>query len=494
MKYFLENIGEPRFPTPPEYSMPAVSEPDAPSDAHPVDLRPPIPRLFAFGLQHVLIMYAGCVSVPLIFGAAVGLNASDIGVLISADLLISGAITAVQSIGLWKAVGVRLPVICGGTFTALTPMILIAHEYGMPAVYGSMLLGGVIGIPLAWAFAGLLRYFPPLVTGAVLTVVGLSLIGVAGGLIVGQDTQAADYASPGNIGLAVLVIAIAVTLLCLGRGIWRQLAVLLALMIGTAVALPLGLYNLDAVGDASWFGVPQPFHFGAPQFPLTAVVAMTIVMIVVFAESTASILALSEITGKDIGRGDLARGLTGDAISGIFGAVFNAFIDTVYTNNVGAVATTRVFSRYVTAVSGVILIALGLVPKLGAFVAGLPGPVIGGVGLIMFAVVAIVGINTLRHINLGDPINMTIASATVGVGLLPTFMPGMFAKFPDSTQIVLGSGITLAAITAFTLNLALNHTALGVNARRAMTPDKSDSSPFAAHNMIGEDAHVASKS
>ncbi len=135
----------------------------------------------------------------------------------------------------------RLPVICGGTFTALTPMILIAHEYGMPAVYGSMLLGGVIGIPLAWAFAGLLRYFPPLVTGgAVLTVVGgLSLIGVAGGgLIVGQDTQAADYASPGNIGLAVLVIAIAVTLLCLGRGIWRQLAVLLALMIGTAVALP----------------------------------------------------------------------------------------------------------------------------------------------------------------------------------------------------------------------------------------------------------------
>ncbi|WP_255025014.1 uracil-xanthine permease family protein [Rhodococcus sp. GA1] len=436
---------------------------------HPVDTRPPIARLFAFGLQHVLIMYTGCVSVPLIFGAAVGLDAPTIAMLICADLLISGVITVVQSLGVGRVIGIRLPIICGGSFSALAPMILIAHQYGMPAVYGSMLVGGLIGIPLAWLFSGFLRYFPPLVTGSVLTVVGMSLIGVAGGLIVGQDATASSFASPTNIGLAALVILVAVAVLCLGRGLWRQLGVLIALVIGVALSIPMGLYDLSAVGTAAWFGIPTPFHFGAPEFPVTAVAAMSIVMVVIFAESTASILALGEITGKPVSRSDLARGLTADGVSGVVGAVFNAFIDTVYANNVGAVATTRIYSRYITAVSGIILISLGLVPKLGAFVAGLPAPVVGGVGLILFAVVAIVGVNTLRTVDLGDPINMTIAATTVGVGLLPTFMPGMFTKFPDSAQIVLGSGITLAALTAFVLNLVLNHTRLGASARSALT-------------------------
>ncbi|MBH5144303.1 MULTISPECIES: uracil-xanthine permease family protein [Rhodococcus] len=456
---------------------------------HPVDTRPPIPRLVAFGLQHVLIMYTGCVSVPLIFGAAVGLDAQTIAMLICADLLISGVITVVQSLGIGRAIGIRLPIICGGSFSALAPMILIAHQYGMPAVYGSMLVGGLIGIPLAWLFSGFLRFFPPLVTGAVLTVVGLSLIGVAGGLIVGQDSTATDFASPTNIGFAALIILIAVAVLCLGRGLWRQLGVLIALVIGVVISIPMGLYDLSAVGTADWFGIPTPFHFGAPEFPVTAVVAMSIVMIVVFAESTASILALGEITGKPISRGDLARGLTADSVSGIVGAVFNAFIDTVYANNVGAVSTTRVYSRYVTAVSGVILIMLGLVPKLGALVAGLPAPVVGGVGLILFAVVAIVGINTLREVDLGDPINMTIAAATVGVGLLPTFMPGMFTKFPDSVQIVLGSGITLAAVTAFVFNLVLNHTGLGTSARRALAASDRDTNTTSVNPPIGE-SHV----
>lgn len=302
-----------------------------------------------------------------------------------------------------------------------------------------------------------------------LTVVGLSLIGVAGGLIVGQDPTSDSFGAPANLGLAAVVMLVAIALLCLGRNLWRQLGVLIALLVGTVISLPLGLYDLGSLARTAWFGVPEPFHFGAPQFPLTAVVAMSIVMIVVFAESTASMLALGEITGKPVNRANLARGLTGDSLSGIVGAVFNSFVDTVYTNNVGAVATTRVHSRYVTAVSGGILIVLGLMPKLGALVSGLPQPVVGGVGLIMFSVVAVVGIDTLRKVDLSDSINMTIAAASVGVGLLPTLVPGMFARFPDSAQIILGSGITLTAIVAFALNLLLNHTRLGANARRAFS-------------------------
>ncbi|MEU5841915.1 nucleobase:cation symporter-2 family protein [Rhodococcus sp. NPDC047139] len=437
---------------------------------HPVDTRLPFVRQFAFGLQHVLIMYTGCITVPLVFGAAVGLDRDTIAMLISADLLIAGLITIIQSLGVGKLAGVRLPIVCGATFAGLTPMILIAKEYGLQAVYGSMLVGGIIGLALAWPFAKIIRFFPPLVTGAVLTVVGISLIGVAGGLIVGTDPSSPSFASPTNIALAVLVIAVAIGFLCLGRGIWAQLGVLLALVVGTVVAIPLGLIDLGGVAGSSWVGLPTPFHFGAPEFPITAVVAMSIVMAVVFAESTASMLAVSEITGKRVTKGDIARGLAGDGASAVFGGIFNAFVDTVFTQNVGAVATTRVYSRYVTATSGAILVVLGALPKVSSVVAALPKPVVGGVGLILFATVALVGINTLRSVDLSDRINSTIAAVAVGVGLLPELAEGMFERFPSAAQILLGSGITLAAIAAFSLNLLFNHTRLGTLARAASRP------------------------
>ncbi|WP_064255885.1 nucleobase:cation symporter-2 family protein [Rhodococcus sp. D-6] len=439
---------------------------------HPVDARLPFLRQFAFGLQHVLIMYTGCITVPLVFGAAVGLDRDTIAMLISADLLIAGLITIVQSLGVGKLIGVRLPIVCGATFAGLTPMILIAQEYGLQAVYGSMLIGGIVGLALAWPFARIIRFFPPLVTGAVLTVVGISLIGVAGGLIVGTDPSSPTFASPTNIALAVLVIGVAVAFLCLGRGIWAQLGVLIALAVGTVVAVPLGLIDLGGVTGSSWVGLPAPFHFGAPEFPITAVVAMSIVMAVVFAESTASMLAVAEITGKRVSKGDIARGLAGDGASAVLAGVFNAFVDTVFTQNVGAVATTRVYSRYVTATSGAILVVLGALPKVSSVVAALPKPVVGGVSLILFATVALVGINTLRSVDLSDRINSTIAAVAVGVGLLPELAEGMFERFPSAAQILLGSGITLAAVAAFSLNLLFNHTRLGTLARasRSGTP------------------------
>ncbi|WP_028933976.1 nucleobase:cation symporter-2 family protein [Pseudonocardia spinosispora] len=436
---------------------------------HPVDERPPVVRLCAFAVQHVLIMYAGCITVPLVFGAALGLDRATIGLLINADLLVAGVITIVQSLGIGKLVGLRLPVVCGATFAALSPMIVIGKQYGLPAVYGSMLAGGAIGLALAVPFAKLVRFFPPLITGIVLTVVGLSLIGVAGGLIVGTDPEAPTFGAPSGIALAAVVIAVAIAFLCLGKGLWTQLGVLVAMLVGTAIALSMGLLDLSGVGEASWFGVSAPFHFGAPTFPVAAVVAMVIVMMVVFTESTASMMAVSEITGRPLRGPDLARGLVGEGLSGILGGVFNAFIDTVFTQNVGALATTRMFSRFVTATSGVILIVLGLVPKLGALVAALPAPVIGGVGVILFATVALVGINTLRRVDLGDRINTTIAATSIGIGLLPAFVPGMFERFPAPAQILLGSGLSLAAIVAFALNLLFNHTRLGVAARAHRT-------------------------
>ncbi|MEU3014671.1 uracil-xanthine permease family protein [Nocardia asteroides] len=447
------------------------------SETHPVDTRLPFARQLAFGVQHVLIMYTGCITVPLVFGAAAGLDRATIALLISADLLVAGIITLVQSLGVGKLAGARLPIVCGATFVGLNPMILIAKEYGLDAVYGSMLIGGVVGIALAWPFARVVRFFPPLVTGTVLTVVGVSLIGVAGGLIIGTDPKAPGFAAPSNIGLAAVVVLIAVGFVCLGRGVWSQLGVLIALLAGIAIAVPMGLVTTSGLGEADWLGVPQPFHFGAPQFPVTAVVAMSIVMAVVFAESTASMLAISEITGKPIGRGELARGLVGDGLSGVLGGVFTAFVDTIFNQNVGAVAATRVYSRYVTAVSGAILVVLGLVPRIGDVVAAIPKPVVGGVGLVLFATVAVVGIDTLRRADLLDRVNATIAATALGLGLLPELTSGMFSRFPASAQILLDSGVTLGAGAAFLLNLVFNHTRLGTVARAALPPARPTTEP-----------------
>ncbi|MGW4245007.1 uracil-xanthine permease family protein [Nocardia sp. NPDC004722] len=441
---------------------------------HPVDTRPPWQRLLAFGIQHVLIMYTGCVTVPLVFGAAAGLDKATVALLISADLLVAGIITMVQSLGLGKFAGARLPIVTGATFVAMSPMILVTKDYGLQGMYGSMLLGGVLGIALAWPFASIVRFFPPLVSGTVLTVVGISLIGVAGGLIVGSDPKASTFAAPSHIALAAAVLVVALVCTVLGRGVWSQLGVLIALIVGIVIAIPMGLIKLDGVSKAAWFGAPHPFHFGAPHFPVAAVVAMTIVMLVVFAESTASMLAIGEITGKPLTRADLARGLVGDGLSAVLAGVLNSFVDTIFNQNVGAVANTRVYSRYVTAVSGAILVVLGLVPRFGALVATVPQPVVGGVGLVLFATITVIGVDTLRKADLTDRVNLTLIAVSIGIGLIPVLTKGMFDKFPSSAQILLNSGISLAAVTAFTLNLLFNHTKLGDIARGAADPAPTD--------------------
>ncbi|HVV08455.1 nucleobase:cation symporter-2 family protein [Amycolatopsis sp.] len=433
-------------------------------ERHPVDSPIGAGRMVVLGLQHVLVMYTGCVTVPLVFGAAAGLPTSTIGLLISADLLIAGLITVVQSLGVGKVLGVRLPVVAGATFTAVTPMILIASQYGLQAVYGSMIAAGVFGLLVAVPFAKAIRFFPPLVSGVVITVVGLSLISVAAGLVAGQDSSAPGYAAPAHLALAAGIVVLIIALNRWARGFIAQIAVLLGLIVGTVVAIPLGLTDFSSVGGASWFGVTAPLHFGAPHFPIAAVISMCVVMLVTFTESTADMLAVSQLTGKPLSNGDLARGLAGDGLSGILGGLMNAFVDTIFAQNVGLVEVTRVRSRYVTAVAGGFLVLLGLVPKLGEVVAALPGPVIGAAGLVMFATVTAVGINTLRKVEFEGTSNLLIVAIAIGIGMLPVVAPEIYHRFPAWAQIIAGSAITSATIVAFGLNLLFNHT--GKRARR----------------------------
>lgn len=193
-------------------------------EVHPVDARPPLPKLTLLGLQHMTIMYAGSVAVPLVVGSALNLDAATIALLVNADLLVAGIATLIQAVGIGKIFGIRLPVVAGATFTVVNPMIMIASQYGMQAVYGAMIASGVFGLLIAKPFAKMIRFFPPLVSGTLLMVIGISLIGPGVGLIAGHDTGSPDYARPANIALAFGVIAVIVLFTRVLRGFASQSA------------------------------------------------------------------------------------------------------------------------------------------------------------------------------------------------------------------------------------------------------------------------------
>ncbi|GAA0691704.1 nucleobase:cation symporter-2 family protein [Kitasatospora atroaurantiaca] len=460
------------------------SERSSPAEVHPVDEVLPAPRLAILGLQHVFIMYAGAVAVPFIVGSALKLDMRTIALLVNADLLVAGIATIIQAVGISKIFGVRLPVVAGATFTVVSPMITIAAKHGLPTVYGAMLCSGVFGLLIAKPFSKMIKFFPPLVAGTVIAVIGLSLIGPGAGMIAGHNTGAADYGQVSHIALGFGVIALIVVFSKVLRGFLGQIAPLLALVVGTLVSIPMHLLHLDGVKSADWIGIASPFHFGAPRFDAAAIISMCIVMLVTYTESTADMLAVAEMTGKELTDGDIARGLATDGLSAVLGGTMNSFPDTAYAENVGLVQMTGVRSRWVVAVAGCFLLVMGLVPKVGAFVAAVPEPVVGGAALVMFAMVTAVGIQTLKKVDFTGNHNFLVVAVSLGVGMLPAVATDQFGNevffknFPDWTQIIFGSPITLTVILAFGLNLVFNHltaprsrTALPHQATSTVGPD-----------------------
>jgi xanthine permease len=419
----------------------------------PVDEVPPLRQLIPLGLQHVLAMYAGAVAVPLIVGGALiaahRLNPGDLPYLVNADLLVAGIATLIQSVGFWRF-GVRLPLIQGCTFAAVTPMILIGSDYGVTAIYGSVIAAGLLMILLSTFFAGLLRFFPPLVTGTVILIIGLSLIPVAAGWI----TQNKESAGPGDVALAAFVLLLVLLIERLAPAPLARVSILLAIVIGTLVAIPLGKTNWDGVGDQAWLGISTPFHFGLPSFQVGSVIAMLIVALVTMTETTGDILAIGELVETEITPQRLADGLRADGLSTLLGGIFNTFPYTAFAQNVGLVGLTRVKTRYVATVAGLVLIVLGLIPKLGAVVSGVPLPVLGGAGIALFGMVAASGVRTLSAVRFTNS-NILVVAIAVGIGLLPVVQPGLYAGFPDWFQTIFNSGISAGALVAIVLNLVL---------------------------------------
>ena len=442
------------------------------SAPHPVDQVPPIGKLTVLGIQHVLAFYAGAVVVPLVIASGLGLDNHTLVHLINADLLTCGIATIIQSAGIGRFIGVKLPLIQGVTFTAVSPLIAIGAAAtppgadpttGLATMYGSIIAVGLIVFLVAPFFAKLLRFFPPIVTGTLLTVMGTTLLSVSAGDIVAWADKATDDAAKAAatyeaLGFAFGTIAIIVIIQRLFKGFMGTLSVLLALLIMTAVAFALGKTDFSGVGEATWLGITTPFYFGIPKFSATAILAMIIVMAVTAVETTGDVFATGEVVGKRIAPRDIANALRADGLSTLLGGVLNSFPYTCFAQNVGLVRLTRVKSRWVVTAAGVFMIILGLLPKAAAIVAAIPQPVIGGASLAMFANVAVVGIQTLAKVDLRDNRNAVIVSTSIGLALLVTFRKeDILTAMPSWLQIIFGSGVTIGSLTAIILNLLFFH-------------------------------------
>ena len=429
------------------------------SDRHPVDEVLAPGRMLAFGVQHIAAMYAGVVAPPLIVGQAIGLSPVEMTLLIGASLLTAGLATALQSIGVWR-IGARLPFVNGVTFGSVAPMLAIAAQQPgrnqLPVLYGSVIIAGVLAFLAAPYFSRLVRYFPPLVNGTVITLIGLSLMPVAIKWIIGQRPAAPDYASPHKIALGAGTLVLVVLLHRFLKGFWNRVALLIALLAGTVVAWPMGMINTTTVEQAPVFNLPTPFELGAPAFDLTATISLCIVMLVAMVESTADMIALGEIVDRPADEHVIANGLRADGAGSALSAVFGGFTCSAFAQNIGLVALTRVKSRFVVATAGGVLVVLGLFPIFGSIVSLVPKPVLGGATLVLFGSVAASGIRTLSRADLSDPFNALVVATSLGVGLIPVVSPQFYEHFPSALRTVLDSGISTGCLVALALNLLFN--------------------------------------
>lgn len=462
------------------------------SDIHPVDQVLPVPKLLTLGLQHVLVMYAGAVAVPLIIGRALKLPPEDIAFLISADLFACGIATLIQCVG-FPGVGIRLPVMMGVTFASVGPMLSMAAspDLGLLGIYGSVIAAGLFGTLIAPFISRLLPLFPPVVTGTIILVIGISLMRVginwAGGglptLTKVVDGVPGAFPNPAygqlqGLGIAFFVLLAILALIKWGTGFIANVAVLLGIIAGFVLAAALGLVHFDKVIAAKWVDVVLPLHFGIPKFEPIAILTMCFVMIVVMIESLGMFLALGEMTGKKVDQAALTKGLRADGLGTFIGGVFNTFPYTSFSQNVGLVGVTGVRSRWVTAAGGVIMLVLGLLPKMAALVEAIPLVVLGGAGLVMFGMVAATGARILTAVDFKtNRFNLFVVAISVGFGMIPLVSPNFFKALPHSLHPLLESGILLSAIVAVALNAFFN----GLGSAEAARAEAASSASAAEH-------------
>ena len=406
------------------------------------------------GLQHLLAMYSGAIAVPLLIGTALKFNATHMTYLVSIDIFMCGFATLIQLFRN-KYFGIGLPVVLGCAIQAVAPLEMIRQKFTINTMYGAIIAAGIFVFLIAGWFSKVKKLFPPVVTGTLITVIGLTLIPVAVQNMGGGNAGAKDFGDAKNLITAFVTILIILLIEILAKGFLKSIAVLIGLILGSLLAAAMGMVSLTPVSQASWFHLPQFFYFGVPEFEWSSCITMIIIALVSMVESTGVFFAIGDLLKKDISEDDLKRGYRAEGIAQIFGGIFNTFPYTTFSQNVGLLQLSGIKTKRPIFWAAGMLMAMGLLPKIGALVTIIPTPVLGGAMLVMFTMIAVQGIKMLVHVNLDDSRNLLIIALSIGLGLGVTVYPQIFQTLPQTVQLFLSNGIVVASLSATILNLIL---------------------------------------
>lgn len=425
-------------------------------DVHPVDAMLPPRRLLAFGLQHLLVMIASPITAVFVVSRALDLPATLTVNLISATILVCGLGTLLQSLGFWRF-GARLPFVMVPGGAPVFIFLSIAKLTDVQVATGAVLITAVFYALILPVFSRCLRFFPPLVIGTMLLLVGVNLIAIYGGVITGRPGTP-SFGDPANLGLAMATILFTVLFVRVLPGMLGQLAVMFGLVAGTLVAGLSGMLHLEPILTGPAISLPVAFPFGWPKFDLLASLPLLLFSIISMAEATSQTVAISEVVGRPVNRErDVPRTILGDALMSLVGGCLGTSLIITSGENIGIVRATGVRSRYVTATCGAMLVVLALIAPLARLANAIPAPVVGGTAIIVFAIICGMGIDILRRVDLHEAGNLFTVAIALAIGLLPILVPGLYGRFPTMLQIILGNGLAMGTLTAVLFNILFHH-------------------------------------
>lgn len=364
-----------------------------------VEDRPPLIMTIILALQHVLAAFAGIVAVPLVVCATLKFDVTQTAIMVSATIFVSGLTTLLQSKGLGP-IGSRLPAMMGTDFTFVNPAISVGAKFGIPGIVG-----------------------------------------------------ATDYGSLRNLLVAFVIMLFTLFLNHYGKGLMKTAAVFVGIVFGYIICLPLDMVDLSSVYEANWIALPGIFRYGI-HFDLASSLAFVPAYIVSTIGTVGIMLAIGAASNTKVSSNKSAGAVLCDGLGSLLAGVFGAGPNTSFSQNVGLITLTKVASVNVMAMAGVILMILGVFPKLSALIAVMPQPVLGGVGVIMFGLVAAQGIKTLATCHLGDR-ELLIISVAFALGIGVTVKPEILASLPTALKMILASGISTGTLAALILNIVL---------------------------------------
>lgn len=408
------------------------------------------------GIQHLLTMVPGSIAVPLILGNAMGLDAATTSFLVAANLFTSAVAILIQVYGLGKFIGSRLPIVLGSAFAPLGPMILIGNQYGLPTLFGSVIVSGIVMFIICFYINKIIKFFPAVVVGSFVTLIGISLAptafnDLAGGY--GSET----FGSISNILLGLTVLMIIVLLNRFGKGVIQSVSLLLGLAIGTVISIPLNMLDLSPVKSAGYFELITPFKFGIPEFRADAVFIMVLFCVINMIQCIGVYAFLDDVCNTETDTGTKINGMRGQAFAQIFSGIFNSVPSTMFNENVGVIKLSGIKERSTVGASAVMLLIISMIPKLSVFITCIPKPVIGGATLALFGTITAAGISILSSVDYSNNNNSLVLGTGLALGVSVTFTPNVFDKFPLILSMLFSNGLFVVGLVTITLNLLLNH-------------------------------------